>query len=158
MTSQNLAAGNEERAMACVKKASKITLLFNGALTVLVFVFAYKIAGIFDTNPEVISIAGGYMRITVIMYMFYAMIYPKSGFVKGSGNALFSLKNSLCSQYFISIPLAFILAKGLGLGITGVALSVISPPLFSSITYAVYYRSGKWRERYKRHIAEGRAI
>lgn len=158
MTSQNLGAGKEERALSCVGKAQKITVIFNGTLTAIVFIFAYKIAGLFDTNPEVISIAGGYMRITVIMYMFYALIYPKSGFVKGSGNALFSLKNSLCSQYIIRIPLAFILAKGLGLGITGIALSIISAPVFSSINYHFYMKRGKWRKRYCEHVEKGDVI
>lgn len=147
MTSQNLAAGKEERALKCVKNGQKITMLFNGALTVIVLIFAYDIAALFDKTPEVCALAGGYMRITVIMYMFYSTIYPKMGFVKGSGNALFSLKNSLISQYLLRIPLAIILAKGLNLGLTGIAFSVISAPIFSSITYSVYLRKGKWRNR-----------
>ena len=158
MTSQNLGAGKEERALSCIGKAQKITIIFNGTLTVLVLIFAYKIAGLFDTNPEVISIAGGYMRITVIMYMFYALIYPKSGFVKGSGNALFSLKNSLCSQYIIRIPLALLLSKVLGLGITGIAFSIISAPIFSCLSYYFYMKRGGWRKRYYEHIKNGGVI
>ena len=158
ISSQNLGVGKEERARGAIKKAERITLIFNAVLTVFIFAFAPNLASIFNADPQVIDTASHYLRITVFMYMFYAYLYPISGFVKGSGNSMFTLRNSLFSQYVIRIPLAFLFAKGLGLGIYGVALAWLTAPMYSSVSHTVYYKSEKWKENLKRRQAHGLGV
>ncbi len=145
--SQNLGAGKEERAVSGINAARRLSIPLNMGLLLIIAAFAPKITGIFNGDPMVIEASTTYLRTVCIMYVLYAMVHPAVGFVKGSGNAMFTLRNGLLAQYLVRIPVAFLLAKGLGLGLTGVALAWISAPVFSLCTYTHYIRNGKWKAR-----------
>lgn len=144
-TSQNLGAGHEERALSSIRAARRTALLINAAVTIGIVLFAGKLAGLFNSDPTVVETATTYLHITCVMYILYAYVHPTIGFVKGSGNAMFTFTNSLQAQYLVRIPAALLFSKVFGLGYIGVAIAWICAPLFSNFTYAFYLRSGKWR-------------
>jgi Na+-driven multidrug efflux pump len=92
------------------------------------------------------------------MYILHALVHPTVGFVKGSGNAMFSLTNVIQSHYLVRIPLALLLCKTVGMGFTGIAIAWLSSPLYSNFTYAYFLYSGRWKRRLNRSRAEGNAI
>lgn len=146
-TSQNLGAGHEERALTSIRAARRMAVFINLPLTALILLFAPVFARLFNSDPAVVDAASHYLRITCFMYILYALVHPTIGFVKGSGNAMFTLTNGLQAQYLVRIPVALLLSKALGVGFTGVAFAWLSAPLYSNFTYAQYLKSGKWRKR-----------
>lgn len=144
-TSQNIGAGKKERALEGVKESTKLSLVVAGCIALLVFFGGAAIASIFNTDPEVIAFASSYTKISCFSYLIYAVIYPRMGFIRGTGNAMVTLINVIASQYVFRIPLAILGAKLIGF--PGIAFGVIGGPFFSMINYSRYVRSRKW-DRY----------
>ncbi len=150
-TSQNLGAKKEDRARSGVRAGMKITVSFNLLLMIAVFLFAPRFAHLFKAAEPVVVAAADYLRITCFMFVLYAIVHPMQGFIRGTGDTIFTLKNGLMAQYLIRIPIALLLSKGLGLGLAGVALAWISAPLFSCMTYYAYMRAESWRKSYDKN-------
>ena len=158
ITSQNLGVDQKERAINSISAGRRLIIPFNLMLMVVMFFFGEKFASIFNSDPVVISMAHNYIRISCFMYFFYAVYYPLMGFVKGTGNAMFTLKNTVMAQFVIRIPVAYICSKVLGFGFYGVAIAWIVAPIYSNTIYTIYLKSGKWYERLKNNQKMGHSI
>lgn len=156
-TSQNIAAGQEGRALKGIRVAWKLALSINAVLMVLILLFAPQFAKIFNSDPAVVGTAAQYLRVSCYMYLLYAFVHPMQGFVRGSGNAMFTLTNGLQAQYIVRIPMALLLSKVFGMGILGVAVAWISAPAFSCFTYLRFVKSELWKKQNKAD-AEGNEV
>lgn len=141
--SQNLGAGKPERTLQGLKQALKLSLLMSSFVAVLVACFAPQIAAVFNAEAKVLSFASQYLRISCISYLAYGIVYPFVGFLRGTGNAMVTLYNVVLAQYVVRIPIAF-LFTGL-FGFPGIAVAVISSPVFSDILYGVFVLTGRWK-------------
>jgi len=158
VTSQNLGVGQTERAVKGISAGRKLIIPFNFMLMLIMFFFGGKLASIFNTDPEVVAMAGKYLKVSCFMYLLYGIYYPLMGFVKGTGNAMFALKNTIFAQLILRIPVAYLFAKILGFGFYGVAAAWIAAPISSNTIYTIYLKSGKWLERLERNKAKGKSI
>lgn len=148
-SAQNLGAGKSDRALRAVKDGKKLAVAYVCAVFVTIFFFGDKLAGIFTNESAVIAESYGYLRIACFMYFLYALVYPSQGFLKGSGCSAFVLVNSLCVQYILKIPTAYVLSHLTPLGLRGIATTWIITPAFSAITYSRYIRKGNWKKHWK---------
>ncbi|WP_343208717.1 MATE family efflux transporter [Anaerolentibacter hominis] len=144
--SQNIGAGEKERAKKGLREALKLGFFVALAIALAVFFLAIPISSIFNNDPEVLSYASSYLKLSCFAYIFFAFVHPQIGFIRGSGNVIQTLKNVILSQYLIRIPIAFLAAHLFGF--PGIAIGVIAGPLSSTITYGLYIRSGKWDPEY----------
>ena len=158
VTSQNLGVGQTERAVKGISAGRKLIIPFNCMLMIVMYFFGGKLASIFNTEPEVVFMAGKYLKVSCFMYLLYGIYYPLMGFVKGTGNAMFALKNTIFAQLILRIPVAYLFAKVLGFGFYGVAAAWIAAPISSNTIYTIYLKSGKWLERLERNKAKGKSI
>lgn len=158
ITSQNLGVGQKDRAVASIWAGRKLIIPFNIVLMVIILMFAENLTGIFNTDPEVVEMASKYIRISCWMYILYAIYYPLMGFIKGTGNAMFALKNTVVAQLIIRVPVAYFMARTMGFGFYGVAAAWIIAPIWSNTVYTIYLKSGKWYERLAKNKASGRSI
>jgi len=158
VTSQNLGAGKKERALEAIKDGRKLIIPFNIALMLVMYFFGGKLASIFNSDKAVIAMAARYMQISCFMYVLYAIYYPLMGFIKGTGNAMFGLKNTICAQLIIRVPAAYFFAKVLNFGFYGVAGAWIVAPIFSNTVYTIYLKSGKWYDRLLNNQKKGHSI
>ena len=158
VTSQNLGAGQKERAIKGMWAGRKMIIPFNIVLMIIIMLFAENLTSIFNSDPQVIFMASKYLRISCWMYILYAIYYPLMGFIKGTGNAMFALINTVVAQLVIRIPVAYFAAKVLGLGFYGVAVAWIIAPIWSNTIYTIYLKSEKWYKRLEDNKAKGRSI
>jgi len=158
VTSQNLGVGQTDRAVKGISAGRKLIIPFNFMLMLIMFFFGGKLASIFNTDPEVVAMAGKYLKVSCFMYLLYGIYYPLMGFVKGTGNAMFALKNTIFAQLMLRIPVAYLFAKILNFGFYGVAAAWIAAPISSNTIYTIYLKSGKWLERLERNKAKGKSI
>lgn len=152
VSSQNLGVGQKERAIKGITVGRKILIPFNILLMAVMFFLGGKLVCLFNSDPNVIYMAHRYIKISCIMYIFYAIYYPLMGFIKGTGNAVFTLLNTIAAQLIIRVPVAYFCAKILGLGFYGAAVAWIIAPIFSNTVYTIYLKSGKWDKSSKTHI------
>ena len=145
---QNLGAGKGKRALEGAKEGRKLAVVYVCVIFAAIFLFAGNLASIFTQEAEVIDVARGYLRIACFMYFLYALVYPYQGFLKGSGSSGFVLINSLCVQYALKIPTAYILSHLTPLGLKGIALTWTITPSVSAYTYGRYIKKGKWKKNW----------
>lgn len=149
-TAQNLGAGKEKRALEGAKEGRKLAVIYVCFVFLTIFFLGGNLAGIFTDEAEVILAASGYLKIACFMYFLYALVYPYQGFLKGSGSSGFVLINSLCVQYILKIPTAFVLSHLTPLALKGIACAWIITPSFSAYTYGRYIKKGKWRKNWSK--------
>lgn len=148
VAAQNLGVGKEARALASIKDARKIAIVYVCAVFAAIFFFPNLLTGIFSDEAEVIQITVGYLKVASFMYFCYAFAYPEQGFLKGSGNSGFVLLNSLLLQYVFKIPFAYFLSVHTALGLKGIAVTWIIGPMLSATTYSLYIHKGIWRKHW----------
>lgn len=119
---QNVGAGEIKRAQEAIKTSEKFVIAY-GVLVAMTFMFAGKIfAGIFSSNPEVISLVQSYLLIVPLGY-------GANGILLIAGSNLMVLKKPVVSAllttlrlFLINIPFALLGSHYLGM--KGVFLSI----------------------------------
>lgn len=139
--SQNIGAKKPERAFAGLREALKISVGIAILVAATAFFFAPGITALFNQDPQVIEYTITYLHITCFSYVFFALVFPMTGFIRGTGNVMYPLKNVILSQYIVRIPVA-LLATHLW-GFTGVGLAILAGPIFSTVSYSLFIHRKK---------------
>lgn len=125
-SAQNFGAGKMERVKKGYYLSAFMIAVWGALIGILFILFPEGIANIFFHEPEVITIAIGYLTIIAIGEPFMCVEIVSSGAISGIGNTRLC---SIISIIFtgLRIPLAYLLSQT-GLGITGIwwALSITS--------------------------------
>jgi len=146
MVGQALGAGLPGRAREAVRVAGWFNLAFLGALGVVFVAAAPWVVGWFGSDPGVTAIAERALRITALGFPLYALGMVLTQAFNGAGDTWTPTWLNLFVFWAWEIPLAWILAKPLGLGVDGAFWAIVIA--FSTLTLAsvVLWRRGKWAE------------
>ena len=80
-------------------------------------------------------------------FLFYAFgMVVVQGF-NGSGDTLTPTKINLVCFWLLEIPLAYLLAMNMGMGITGIAMAIIIAESLLTIIGVILFKQGKWKLR-----------
>ena len=147
-TSQNLGAGKPER----VKEGKKYCLLWafavGGILLVLLWGFGADMARFFGAEGETVTMAMWYVRILSLGYFIAGYFTVVEGLIRGTGNTLVPMANTITGYWAIRLPAAMLLSAPLGY--IGVWLAVPVGWTFEFILILWYYHS----KRFQRSLSE----
>ncbi|MCB0707018.1 MAG: MATE family efflux transporter [Saprospiraceae bacterium] len=145
LVGQNLGAGKPERAEISVWRTAFYNMLFLLSVSVVFFLNAEFLIGMFTKDPLVISAGVQSLKIFCIGYTFfsYGMVISQS--FNGAGDTRTPTVINLICFWLVEIPLAYFLAIYSNWGPSGVYWSIaISESLLAVI--AVYlFRLGRWK-------------
>jgi putative MATE family efflux protein len=146
LVGQNLGAQQPERAESSVIATAKYNTIFMAIVSVLFLAAADAIVSLFTTETEVKKIAVEALRIISVGYIFYGIGMVMANAFNGAGDTWTPTIINLFGFWVLQIPLAFLLAKGLSMGPTGVFIAI--PIAETAITIAAYilFRKGKWKQ------------
>jgi putative MATE family efflux protein len=145
LVGQNLGAGKPDRAETSVWRASFYNMVALAGIGLLFVVFADAIVAGFTSDPDVAPIAVHGLRIISAGFPVYAYGYVLTQAFNGAGDAgTPTLINVLC-LWLGEIPLAYALARPLGLGPTGVYWSIFIAFSAMSLVSALLFRRGTWK-------------
>jgi len=147
MIGQSIGAQKFER----VPKAITTTLIIGSAFAVLLSLvtifFPGFVFGLFNSDPEILSMAMTYIPSAVLLFAGSALRSPFFSLINGSGYARLNLLMGILDGVIARIGLALLLGLTLQMGITGFwygnALAGFVPFLIG----LVYYLSGTWKKR-----------
>ena len=145
MVGQALGAGKPERGEQAVWKAALYNVFFLGTAGLVFIIFADSIARLFTTDPTVAPIAAGCLRIISYGYLFYAYGMVLTNSFNGAGDTWTPTWLNLCCFWLWEIPLAWVLARHLGMGPQGVAWAVTIAFSTLAVASAVLFRRGRWK-------------
>jgi putative MATE family efflux protein len=144
MVGQALGAKLPDRAERAVWRAGFLNLLFLGALGVLFVILAPQVL-FFVKDPEVKRYAVDALRIVALGYPFYAYGMVLSNSFNGAGDTTTPTVLNLCCFWALEIPLAWVLARTIGLGPRGVFIAIMVAFSTLAISSAVLFRRGRWK-------------
>ena len=142
---QNMGARRYDR----VKRALFITIGINLAFFVLVaaasLLFPEALFSVFTSDPEVLALAGQYLRIAVWAYLGFALMQPTLGLINGVGATGLSLCIGILDGVFARIGLS--LGLGAQYGMWGYFWGYCLAGMVSAVLGWLYFFSGRWKHR-----------
>lgn len=147
MISQNIAAGEQKRAVRVVRWA----WLFSSVLTV-VFMVAYVVFGkylfmAFSDDPLVHEMSGTFIKAILWMFPALAVMRGSSAFIQGIGNAKLSMVLALLDGVILRIGLSWLFGILLNWGFYGFVLGYGLAAYGCAVPGMLYFLSGSWKKR-----------
>lgn len=147
LVGQNMGAGKLERVKRTVWCATAISVAFAAVLTVLFFLFPEQIFGLFTNDPEVIAMAGPFMKVAALMVVCFGLMAPYLGLINGVGNTMLNMVIALADGVIARIALSLLFGYTLEMGALGFVLGNSLAGFVSVIGGGAYFLSGAWKKR-----------
>lgn len=146
MVGQSLGAKKPERAERSVWIAGFYNVIFLGVLGALFVIFANPLIGLFTRDPLVTPFAVDSLRFISSGFLFYAygMVFTQA--FNGAGDTLTPTLMNLFCFWLWEIPLAYVLAKPIGLGPRGVFVAITIAFSTLAVISLLMFRRGRWKE------------
>jgi putative MATE family efflux protein len=145
LVGQNLGARKPERAERAVWLTGVWNMVFMAVVTVVFLLFAPEIIRVFTSDPEVLLIGIQGLRIISYGYVFYAWGMVMLQAFNGAGDTVTPTWINFFCFWMFQIPLAYILAKALHVGPTGVFVAIALSEGLSAVIGVLLFRRGKWK-------------
>ena len=145
LVGQNLGAGEAERAERSVWVAARYNFAAMMAVAIVFVVFSPEIIGIFDKDPEVLRIGADCLRWLSYGFGLYAIGTVVIQSFNGAGDTYSPTVINFVCFWMLQIPMAYLLAKGLNFGPTGVFISVMVAESIMTLVAVVVFRRGGWK-------------
>ena len=112
-----------------------------------VFFWAETIAGLFNKEPDTLTMSAGFLRIAAISFMAVGFTAVLSQCISGTGDTVPPMLITILNLWMIQIPLAYLLPRYTGLGVYGVRWGMVLGVIAASATYIVYFKVGRWKRK-----------
>lgn len=147
LVGQNLGAGKPGRAERSAWWVTAYAGAYMVAVAAFVVAFAPTLIAIFDSTPEVVAIGTQCARIIAPTLVASGIgVVLARGFA-GAGNTMPAMTINLLTLWVLEIPVAFGLARVVGLGVLGIWLGRALANVANGLFFAIWFKRGKWKER-----------
>lgn len=147
LVGQNLGARLPERAERAVWMSGRYTMFLLGFFLVAFVPFADFWVGLFTRDSTVLEIGAEGLLILSCGNLLYAWELVLVQSFNGAGDTQTPFRINLFCFWAVKLPLAYLLATGAGLGVSGVWYAVLlSYGLAAAIALAIF-RRGAWKRR-----------
>ncbi len=147
MVGQSLGAEKPDRAEQSVWLAGRYNLYFLGFVGLLFVVFAPVLISAFSQDPVVQDYGVSALRIVSAGFLFYAYGMVLTSSFNGAGDTWTPTLLNLFCFWLWEIPLAWVLAKTLGLGPDGVSIAIAVAFSTLAVASTVLFKRGRWKTR-----------
>ncbi len=115
---QNEGARKPDRIKKGIKTSILIMTIISILISVIVFLFAKNLIGIFCDSQETIKYGENYLYITSGFYIIFSFMQLLNGILLGKGKASISMISTIVTFCCLQVPAAYFLSKTIG--ITGI--------------------------------------
>jgi Na+-driven multidrug efflux pump len=134
-----------ERATYAGWVAVRLSAIWATFAGVAFIVFTRPLLGIFTSDTAVVDAAVGALTIIALVQPAQAAIFALGGALRGAGDTRFPLIASVVNWLAVRLPLGYVLAFPLGLGLAGVWLAVGVDYVIRAALLVWRFRSGAWQ-------------
>jgi putative MATE family efflux protein len=143
---QSLGANNIARAKIENYEANRLAVIVMAGMGIIFFFFPYLLLRAFTSDPEVISLGSLFLKIVAVMQIPLAITMVLSGSLKGAGDTRFLVLVTLAGMWVVRLPMAFMVAAVLHLGIAYVWGVMVLDWVTRMGVVLARYRSERWQE------------
>ena len=147
LVGQNLGAQKPDRAEKAVWRTGLYNMIFLGAVGVLFILFAEPIVAMFISDPEVVRLGAACLRIVSYGNLGYAYFMVMMQAFNGAGDTITPTIVNFFGFWLFEIPLAYVLAKPLGMHSNGVFFSIAIAESAMAAASAILFKQGKWKKQ-----------
>jgi putative MATE family efflux protein len=162
LVAQNLGRGRPDRAERATWIAMWLNVFMMVGMGIAYYMFAPWLmrffgadkdivdVGVAATNggfEEVVTIGSTYLRVIVFSYVFIAVSSVLAQALNGAGSTRTPLVIDFIGLVLIQLPVAYFLVHRTGLGLMGVWIAIVVSNALISVTYAVLFRMGRWKQK-----------
>lgn len=145
LVGQNLGAQKPERAEAAVWIATRLNTLVLGVTGLVFIIFSGSLIRLFTTEPDVLAFGTQALWIVSLAFPLYAAGMCFESAFNGAGDTWTPARLNFLCLWVLQIPIALLLAKPLGLGATGVVISVPAGYSLLTLWSWLLFRRGRWK-------------
>lgn len=145
LVGQHLGAGQPDQAEKAAWMSGRYAMIFMFFVAAVYILLAGPIIRIFDTTPQVVDTGVLSLRIISLGYIFFAWGMVLSQAFNGAGDTRTPMWLNLLCFWMVEIPLAWVLAKGLAWGPSGVFIAVSVSESLLALLCIVLFRRGRWK-------------
>ena len=147
LVGQNLGAKKPDRAEKAVWVTGYVNMVFMGVMGLVLFIFPEFWVRLFIEDAAVVENGILALRIISIGFLFYALgMVMMQGF-NGSGDTTTPSIINFISFWLFEIPLAWLLAIVLNMGLTGASIAIVCAESLLALIALYLFRKGKWKLR-----------
>jgi putative MATE family efflux protein len=147
MVGQNLGAKRPDRAERAVWAAARTDMVLLGFIGAAFVVLAGPIVHLFSSDPDVVAVGTHCLRIGALGFPFYAYGMVLTASFNGAGDTWTpTLINCFCFWLW-EIPIAWVLARPVGLGPTGVFIALAVAYSTVAAVAVIVFRRGTWKTK-----------
>jgi putative MATE family efflux protein len=147
LVGQNLGAGKPERAERSVWIAGLYNMAFLLGVMALFLWKAEPIVALFSADAEVQRMGALCLRVVSYGYAFYAWGMVLVQAFNGAGDTVTPTWINLFCYWLLQIPVAWVLARGLGHGPRGVFLAITVAESVIAVVGLLVFRRGAWKRK-----------
>ena len=152
MISQNIGAGDTERAKKVVYNAWIFSAILTTVFLVLYITLGRELFMLFTDDTEVHAMSSEFIAAILYMFPAFAIMRGSGAFVQGIGNAKLGMVLSILDGVALRIGLSWFFGIFLGFGFFGFVLGYGLAPYGYAIPSMIFFLAGKWKKR--RALAE----
>lgn len=147
LVGQNLGAKQPERAEQSVWRASFFNAIFLGVVSIVFFIWAPQLVGIFSADPQVIGYGASCLRIISLCYVLWAYGEIIVQAFNGAGDTWTPTLINFFVYWVVQLPLAFVLAFKFNFGPNGAYYGILTAEVLLALIGIYVFRKGKWKEK-----------
>ena len=147
LVGQNLGAGRMDRVRATVNKAGVLAAGIAALISLVALTWPRVLLTLFTTSAEVMAVGTRYLRIVGISYIPFALMFVTNGALRGAGDTVPSMANTLGSLWLVRVPLARYLSAKPSLGSDGVWIAIATSQFVGMLLARAYYATGRWKTK-----------
>ena len=147
LAGQNLGAGKPERAEKTGWTAAGLCTCVMVVGAVVIWFWAEKVVGIFNTEPSLVEIASTFLRIEIVSYMVFGLVIVLTQCLNGVGDTMIPMVTTLVTMWGVQVPLAYFLPRFTNLGVYGVRWGIVTAIVMRAGIYGTYFKMGRWKRK-----------
>ena len=149
LVGQSLGMRDPQRATRSGWAAARMAAVWTTVAGVLLAAFPALFIGVFTSDATVIAAGIGALIVVGFAQPAQAVNFAIAGALRGAGDTRFTLFATIVNWLMIRLPLAYLLAFPLGLGLAGIWLGVLIDYAVRAVILMLRFRGGRWtRLRY----------
>lgn len=146
LTGRSLGAGDPKLAEKYIRSCSRIGTVVATAVAIIFFFFGGSIAGLYNSNPEVVREAGRILKLVALIQPFQTSQLILAGGLRGAGDTIWTLISTFIGILIIRVALSYYFVKILLMGLIGAWLAVLIDQFIRWILITVRFKTDKWKD------------
>ncbi|MCX7911627.1 MAG: MATE family efflux transporter [Dehalococcoidales bacterium] len=147
LAAQNLGAMQPGRAEKTAWTAVGLFTALMFVFSIIVLIWAGYIVLLFNAEPDLIDLAGKFLKIQTVSYMCNGLMMVMMNVMNSVGDTLIAFIIDLVTMWGIRVPLAVLLPRVANLGVYGIRWALVADTVSSAIIFIIYFKSGRWKRK-----------